>query len=175
MRRILLILATLIGAAAVAQANPILDFPSQYGYGPVLSDDLSTIIPIVLIALAIEYVIFRCFTAGVVPKFWASIGIFLGIHLISWPLTQLVYLFTHYLAKVYFYHYLDTAPTALVGPGILAELVPITIEALWYFWIIRRLSPGRFTMKRAWITSLVANAASYIAGLVMFLALIPSE
>ena len=164
MRRILIILATLMGAAALAQANPILVYPTPFG--STRYENLSIVMVIALIAVALEYAVFRYFTAKVVPKFQVSLGIFLIIHLISLPLTQLAYIGAWILnIKVF-------NPQSIllidIGSGVLAEAVPITLEALWYFWIIRRLSPRSITMKRAWTVSLLANASSYVAGLAMF-------
>ena len=117
---------------------------------------------IALIATALEFAVFRYLTAKVVPKFEVSLGIFLVIHLISLPLTQLAYMGAWVLNATMLRN--GSALLFDIVPGVLAEAVPITIEALWYFWMIRRLSPGSITMKRAWTVSLLANASSYAAG-----------
>jgi hypothetical protein len=160
MRRILVILATLMGATALAQANPT--FPTLFGDDP----DLSTIIVTALVAMALEFAVFLSLTAKVLPNVLVSLGIFLAIHLISLPLTQLAYMFTWEIPNLLG---LRSRLLGTIASGVLAEAVPITIEALWYVWVIRRLYPGGITMKRAWTVSILANASSYTVGLAVTL------
>src|SRR2546422_1188736 len=81
-----------LGISAQANANPIVVTGSEYG---ILKSDENLIYNyalIVIAALSVEYLSFRWFFRKRL-RFRPALACFLGIHAISWPLTQVVSVF----------------------------------------------------------------------------------
>jgi len=139
-----------LGISAQANANPIVVTGSEYG---ILKSDENLIYNyalIVIAALSVEYLSFRWFFRKRL-RFRPALACFLGIHAISWPLTQVVSVFIGLLS-------FDLIPVT--------EIVPIFLEA----YLVRRFLGLRSKLGKQYILKSMAmgNLLSFAVGWILF-------
>jgi len=158
-RSILLILISMLAAIPLlgsAAANAIAVEPEQFHLGYPLV--ITLLISIALLVGFIEYIVVYLWKARHVSKKWSHILLaFLGVNLITFPLTQVV---GFWIGR------------SLGSPAeLIAEVIPLLLEPVMFIYIFRFLlkkgSISRtFKEKTMWKMIVAANLVTFILGLI---------